>query len=302
MVRIALVLAVAAMAAQAAARGRNGAAMASFSGNAALKHAIAVTEIGPRPPGSPEHEKTVQYIVDTLQRLGLKPEIDAFTASTPVGQRPMKNIIVRFPGKTDRAVMVGGHYDTKLERRFRFVGANDAGSSTGLLLELARVLKNSPQPQVGVWLVFFDGEEPLGGPWTASDSLHGSRHLAEKMRATGEHRRLAAFILVDMIGEKDLQLLRDLNSTGWLIELARDVAARLKLSHVFGSDTTAVEDDHIPFARIGVAVVDLIDLTYGPDNSYWHTAQDTPDKLSAKSIEAVGRIVLGMIPEIAKRR
>jgi len=273
-----------------------------FSGSVALKHAVALAEIGPRPPGTPEHEKAEQYILKHLERLGLKPEVDAFTASTPLGPRPMKNIVVKFPGRGEQAVLVAGHYDTKLETRFRFVGANDGGSSAGFLLELARVLKNSPPRGLGVWLAFLDGEESVGGQWTASDSLHGSRRMAERLRASGAHRKLSAVIIVDMVGDRDLDLLRDLNSTGWLNELVRDVAAQLRLTSVFGSYTTPVEDDHLPFSRIGLPVVDLIDLNYGPDNSYWHSPQDTPDKLSAKSLEAVGRIVLGTIDALGKRK
>lgn len=273
-----------------------------FSGGVALKHAIAVTEFGPRPPGSPEHEKTQQYILTHLQRLGLKPEVDAFTASTPVGPRPMKNILVKLPGRGEQAVLVAGHYDTKREPGFRFVGANDGGSSTGALLELARVVKNSPPGALGVWIAFLDGEESVAGQWTETDSLHGSRRMAERMRASGESRRVAAVIVVDMVGDRDLDLLRDLNSTGWLNELVRDVAAKQGLAHVFGNATHPIEDDHVPFSRIGLPVVDLIDYNYGPNNSFWHTPQDTPDKLSAKSLEAVGRIVLGTIAALGKRK
>ena len=266
-----------------------------FSGTQALKHATALARIGPRPPGTPEHEKAQQYILTRLQRLGVKPEVDTFTATTPVGPRPMKNILAKFPGRSNRAVLVAGHYDTKLETGFRFVGANDGGSSTGLLLELARVLKNSPPGWCGVWLAFLDGEESLGRHWTQADSLYGSRRMAERFQATSERRSLSAVLVVDMVGDSDLDLLRDLNSTGWLNELVRDVAGQLRLARVFGNHTTAVEDDHVPFSRIGLPVVDLIDMNYGPDNSYWHSPHDTPDKLSARSLKAVGRIVLGTI-------
>jgi len=273
----------------------------TFSGTAALKHAAALCDIGPRVPGTPGHEKAEQYILKELRALGLKPEVDAFTATTPLGPRPMRNILVRFPGRSDRVVMVGGHYDTKYFTQFRFVGANDGGSSAALLLELARVLKKSPRVPLTVWLAFLDGEEAFG-EWTASDSLYGSRHLAERLRASGEHRKISAFILADMIGDRNLDLLRDLNSIGWLNEMVREVAAAQGLSRVFGDFQTAIEDDHMPFAGIGVPVVDLIDFNYGPDNSFWHTAQDTPDKLSARSLQAVGRIVLGTIDALAKRK
>jgi glutaminyl-peptide cyclotransferase len=273
----------------------------TFSGTAALKHATALADIGPRVPGTPGHEKAERYILKELEALSLKPEVDAFTAATPLGPRPMRNIVMRFPGQSDRVVMVGGHYDTKYFTHFRFVGANDGGSSAALLLELARVLKKSPQGPLSVWLAFLDGEEAFG-EWTATDSLYGSRHLAERLRASGERRKLDAFILVDMIGDRNLDLLRDLNSTGWLNEMVREVAAAQGLSRVFGNFQTAIEDDHMPFAGMGVPVVDLIDFNYGPDNSFWHTAEDTPDKLSARSLQAVGRIVLGTIDALAKRK
>ena len=280
---------------------QTGPSPAHFSGAVALKHALAVTAFGPRPPGTPEHEKTQEYILTHLGRLGLKPEVDAFTARTPLGPRPMKNILVKVPGRSDRAVLIGGHYDTKLERTFRFVGANDGGSSTGVLLELARVLKNSPPAPIGVWLAFFDGEEPLAGRWTDEDSLYGSRRMAAGMKASGDSRKLVGVMVVDMIGDRNLDILRDLHSTGWFIELVRDVASRMKLGHVFSNNSQPIGDDHVPFAQIGLPVVDLIDLNYGRDNSYWHSPDDTPDKISAASMEAVGRIVLGTIPELAKR-
>ena len=276
-------------------------ARAAFSGAQALKHATALCHIGPRVPGTPGHQKAEQYILKELRALDLKPEVDAFTAATPLGPRPMRNILVRFPGNSDRAVMVGGHYDTKYFTQFRFVGANDGGSSAALLLELARVLKKSPQGPLGVWLAFFDGEEAFG-EWTANDSLYGSRRLAERLHDSGEHRKISALILVDMIGDRHLDLLRDLNSTGWLNEMVREVAAVQGLSRVFGDFQAATKDDHMPFANIGVPVVDLIDFNYGPDNSFWHTAQDTLDKLSARSLQAVGRIVLGTIDALAKRK
>ena len=272
-----------------------------FSGALALQHATALAKIGPRPPGTPGIEKAQQYILTRLERLGVKPEVDTFTVGTPVGSRAMKNIVAKFPGRSNRAVLIAGHYDTKLETQFRFVGANDGGSSAGLLLELARVLKNSPPAWCAVWLAFLDGEEPLGGRWTPADSLYGSRRMAKQLRATGERRHLSAVLVVDMVGDRDLDLLRDLNSTGWLNELVRDVARRMRLSGVFGNLTTAVEDDHVPFSRIGLPVVDLIDMNYGPNNSFWHSAQDTPDKLSAGSLEAVGRIVLGTIGALEHR-
>lgn len=278
------------------------AANAAFSGRNALTHVLAVTQFGPRPPGTPAHARTQKYIQAALQSWKLKPEADAFSVETPLGKTPMTNILARIPGQTDRVVMVAGHYETKRLPGIRFVGANDSGSSTGMLLELARVLAQGPRREWGVWLAFLDGEEALGGEWTASDSLYGSKRLAQQLRASGQFAQVKAVIVVDLVGDRHLDLLRDLNSTGWLNTMVRDVAGGLGLSHVFGSLSTAIEDDHLPFLAIGLPAVDLIDLNYGPGNSYWHTAQDTPDKLSAKSLEAVGRIVLGTIDALARHR
>ncbi len=306
-----------------------------FSGQDALTHAEAVTQFGPRPSGTPAHERTQKYIQAALESWKLKPEVDRFVADTPIGKVSMANIVARIPGravapanqrgsaggrtpalgagsaggslddsggKTDRVVIVAGHYDTKRIPGIRFVGANDGGSSTGLLLELARVLARGPRREREVWIVFLDGEESQAGPWTPVDSLHGSRRMAQKLGASGEAARVQAVLVVDMIGDRQLDLLREQNSTGWLSALVREVAAGLGLEQVFGSDATAIEDDHMPFLGIGLAAADLIDFHYGPNNSYWHTAKDTTDKLSARSLETVGRIVLGTIDALGKRQ
>lgn len=278
------------------------AASAVFSGQNALSHVVALTQFGPRVPGTPEHIRMQKYIQAALESWKLKPELDNFSARTPVGKIPMCNIIARIAGKSDRAVIVAGHYDTKRTPGTRFVGANDGGSSTGFLLELARVLARGPRRDLGVWIAFLDGEEPLAGEWTTADSLYGSKRMAQRLRDSGQAGQVEAVIVVDMIGDRQLDLLRDINSTGWLNSMVREVAAGLGLGHAFGSLSTAIEDDHLPFLAIGLPAVDLIDFNYGPNNSYWHTSKDSSDKLSAKSLETVGRIVLGTIDAIARRR
>jgi hypothetical protein len=264
---------------------------AQFNGERAMKYTREVVAFGPRPAGSPAHGKLESYLLTQLA--GLATEADAFTAATPLGPRPMRNFIVRLPGSRPGVIVVCGHYDTKLLPGF--VGANDGGSSTGLLLELARELKlqmkDGRLDGYSVWLVFLDGEEAFG-EWTATDSLYGSRHLAARWQADGTLKNLKALLLVDMIGDADLDILRDLNSTAWLAQLVFDAAQRLGYQSHFYAGRTAVEDDHMPFAQRGVPVVDLIDFNYGYNNAYWHTKNDTLDKLSPRSFTIVGSVVL----------
>ncbi len=258
-----------------------------FDGQRALDYTRDVVALGPRWVGSPAHAKTEAYIRAQLK--GDRVEEDSFTASTPAGPLPMTNFIAKFPGKKDGIVVVCGHYDTRYKQA-DFVGANDGGSSTGLLLELARELRGKPNDGYSVWLIFFDGEEAIKS-WTATDSVYGSRHLAAKWAKAGITPKIKALLLVDMIGDADLNIEREPNSTPWLEDVVGSAAARLGYQSYFFRRTYEAEDDHIPWAREGVPVADLIDFSYGPENSYWHTAQDTMDKLSAESLKIVGSVV-----------
>ena len=238
------------------------------------------------------------WISQELKAQGWEVMEDRYTAQTPRGAVSMTNLIARKPGLSGRAVAITGHTDTK-RFPFRFVGANDGGSSTGLLVELARALKD-----VGlrndIWLVFFDGEEAVV-EWSESDSLYGSRHLADKWDADGSLQRLAALINVDMIGDRDLLILDEANSTPALRRNLRAAAARLGCSQRIGLEPAAIEDDHIPFLRRGVPAIDLIDFDYGPGNAWWHTAADTTDKLSAASLRITGSLVVEMIRMLEPR-
>jgi Zn-dependent M28 family amino/carboxypeptidase len=270
----------------------------TFSGGRAfedLKHLVA---FGPRPPGSPALAQSRLWIIQQLKNTGAQVEEDSFTAMTPIGNLPMTNVIAKFPGRRPKVVMVAGHYDTKREEGFRFVGANDGGSSTALLLELARVL-GARKNALTYWLVFFDGEEALQ-EWSPTDSLYGSRHLVQKLASHGDLARIQAMLLVDMIGDADLDIHRDDNSTPWLIDTAFSVARRLGYEKYFLDTPTAIDDDHIPFVNAGVAAADLIDLDYGPNRSYWHTDKDTLDHCSPLSLTIVGRVVLETLAEIEK--
>jgi len=259
---------------------------ADFSGTSALDYTRRVVAFGPRPPGSPAIEKLQAYILAEARARGAAVEEDGFTAQTPIGSIAMKNLIARFRGTSGRAVVITGHYDTKLMPAIRFVGANDGGASAGFLLEMARALAGRKLTN-SVWLVWFDGEEAFG-EWSATDGIYGSRHLAARWARDGTLKRVKALINVDMIGDRDLGILQEWNSAPALRKLVWQAAADLGFQRHFLNSPAAIEDDHIPFLRQGVQALDLIDFDYPP----WHTAGDTMDKLSLNSFNVVGQVVM----------
>lgn len=271
------------------------AAPPAFSGANALRNTRAVVELGPRPIDTPAHRKMEQLIVTRLKSYGCAVEEQIFTAKTPIGPKRMNNIIAKVDGKGSDLVVLSGHYDTKIMDR-PFVGANDGGSSTGLLLEMARVLCGRPRKN-DLYLVWLDGEEAVR-TWTPEDSLYGSRHLARQWQQDGTIKRIKALINVDMIGDGDLLIVNEWNSTPALRKLLWETAGSLGLSRHFSTLEGAIEDDHIPFLRAGAPAIDLIDFDYGPGNSWWHTEQDTIDKLSANSFQAVGNVLLKVLARL----
>ncbi|HLW86797.1 MAG TPA: M28 family peptidase [Candidatus Sulfotelmatobacter sp.] len=275
-------------------------APAAADGERAMRYVKEIVAFGPRPLGSANHKKVEDYLASHLK--GDAVEEDAFTADTPGGKFPVRNFIAKFPGTKDGIIVIASHYDTNYPLRdTSFVGANDGGSSSGLLLELAdqlRGLHDKPREGYSVWLVWDDAEEAIKPetelPFDA-DSLYGIRHLAEKWEADGTLKKIKAFLLADMIGDADLNIDRDLNSTPWLEAVVYEAATRVGYqSHVFGV-TRQVTDDHIPFMQKGVPCADLIDFEYGYNNVFWHTPQDTVDKLSPKSLEITGTVVVETI-------
>jgi len=280
------------------------AAAEAFDGERALAYTGDVVAFGPRPAGSEALEKTRAYIESTLQAFGYTVERDELVGKTPVGDIPMANLIAEVPAAAGApegpVIILSGHYDTLVSDSFAFVGANDAGSSTGILLELGRVLAEH-RPPLPVWLVFFDGEEAMVS-WSDTDSRYGSTHMASRMEAAGELDEIGAMILFDMIGDADLSFPKDDNGTAWLNELLWETAARLGYSRQFEPERIQfMEDDHLPFLERGVVAVDLIDYNYGPGNRYWHAPFDTMDKLAAGSFAAVGETVLTALPALAER-
>jgi glutaminyl-peptide cyclotransferase len=270
-----------------------GSAAPGFDGRAAFRHVERLVAFGPRPAGSPEAARARRYIVDELKKVGAQVRVDAFEADTPHGRLPMANVIAVLPGRRSDIVLVGGHYDTKWFADIRFVGANDGGSSAGLLLELTRALAARPRGFT-YWVVFFDGEEARL-TWTERDSLYGSRRLASAMARDGTLPR--AVVVADMIGDRDLAIRPEASSTPWLTDLVWQAAARLGHGAHFRFEPLAVEDDHAPFLRLGVPATLLIDFDYPP----WHTAEDTLDKVSARSLQVVGEVLLEALADLERR-
>jgi Zn-dependent M28 family amino/carboxypeptidase len=278
---------------------------AGFQGAAALELTRHATSFGERTSGSEAIEHFRAWILEQLKPLGAQIKLDAFKGQTPTGPVPMVNIILKFPGSSGKAVVVTGHYDTKRIPMVHFVGANDAGSSTGFLIEFARAA-SAIQHSDDIYVVFFDGEEAVVN-WSPTDSLYGSRHLAATWAADGTLSRIKALVNIDMIGDKKLNINDDDNSSQALREMVWKIADRLGDGKYFRHDPGGIEDDHQPFVDAGVNAIDIIDLEYGPrtpeapNGAYWHTAQDTMDKLSAHSFQVVGDVVLGLVKQLEQR-
>jgi glutaminyl-peptide cyclotransferase len=268
----------------------------SINGSFAYAHVQALVSFGPRPPGSPGIARAQSYILGVLKQLHLEVESQDFLANTPNGQISMKNIVAKLGGEKPQIIIVASHYDTLLMRNVPFLGANDGGSSTGLLLELARVLSLRKSPFT-IWFVFFDGEEAQK-QWSETDGLYGSRYFVEKLRLEGGIQQIKAMILMDLIGDRDLKIENDLSSTPWMMELVRKTAKELGFGKHLAQTPKGIIDDHIPFIRAGIPAVDLIDYDFGVNNSYWHTPNDTLDKLSPHSLKIVGDIVVRMIERL----
>jgi glutaminyl-peptide cyclotransferase len=266
-----------------------------FDGGRAFAHVAKLVSIGPRPAGSEAIHSAQDYIESQLKADGCPVEDDDFHAPTPVGSLAMKNIVAKIPGGSPDILLLLTHYDTK--RLDNFVGADDGGSSTGLMLEMARLLCGRKNP-LTIWIAFLDGEEAVLAQWSGTDNTYGSRELAARTAVSGDLKHIRAVILADMIGPTNLKIRRDSNSTPWLTDLVWSTAERLGYKEIFISASTPVADDHEPFLRRGVPAVDIIDLV---DFPYWHTPQDTLDKVSPQSIAIVGQVILESVTELEKK-
>lgn len=279
-----------------------------FEGSRAYEYAREFAAIGPRWPTSPGHTKAQEFLRQNFLQNHDQFESDNFTADTPIGPVPFCNFIVRFPGRKPGVIVLATHYETNYWlRNINFVGANDGASTTGLLLAIADRLRaesaHSGDKQLdgySVWLVFFDGEEAIQS-WSRSDSTYGSRHLAARWGRDGTLNQIKAFLLADMIGDKELDIQHETHSTAWLVALVADAAKKFGYQQYFFKQEMNVEDDHLAFVERGVPSIDIIDLDYGPNDSYHHTAQDTMDKISAHSLTIDGDVFMESIRLIDQR-
>lgn len=279
----------------------------AFDGARAFEHVKRQVGFGPRPAGSPALAETRKYLKGELTSYGLAVKEEPFTAETPAGRVEMVNVIAELAGASPDVLVVASHYDTK--RMANFVGANDAGSSTGALLEIARVLAaeaTTKKPDMTIQFVFFDGEEAVA-QWSDTDSIYGSRHFVESREDAGTIDKIRGLVLLDMVGDRDLAFQREGNSTRALTDIVWKTAAELGYGRHFLPETHYIEDDHLPFLEAGIPAVDIIDFQYGTDrtagpggpyNAYWHTPLDTLDKISAESLKVVGDTVVVAIPRI----
>jgi glutaminyl-peptide cyclotransferase len=265
----------------------------------AFKYTREVTAFGPRYMGNENHKKLERYIAEHLK--GDNVEHDDFVADTVEGKFPVHNIIAKFPGKKDGIIAILGHYETNYPlRNINYVGANDGGSSTAILLEFANQLRGKTRDGYSVWLVWTDGEEAVR-QWSDTDSLYGTRHLAEKWEKDGTLKKIKALMVMDMIADADLNIDRNTNGTPWLLDLIYAAAERGGYQSHFYARQGPIEDDHLPFLARGVPCADVIDLDYGYNNVFHHTAQDTMDKLSPRSLEIVGNTILETIHLLDQR-
>ena len=289
------------------------AAKSDFDGDRAFEQVRKQVEFGPRPAGSAELEKTRNYLIDQLKSYGLKVTTDEFHPTTPMGERRMVNVTAEVPGELNDVVIISSHYDTKYFKDFKFIGANDGGASSGALLEIARVLAASKQkPRLTYWLVFFDGEEAFCLDWDEChnpnpanqgtplpDHTYGSRRYVAQLIEKNELKRVRAMILLDMMGYKNLRLGRDDMSTVWLQDIVWQTGKHLGYGSQFVDAREGVgDDDHSPFLHAGIDALDIIQLSSYP---YWHTKEDTLDKVSAKSLKIVGDAVIVSLPKIEER-
>ncbi|SRR6266567_3642009 len=275
-----------------------------FDGKRVFAHVAKQVSFGPHPSGSPAIAKLQDYIQSELSSYGCKPEADDFHADTPIGRIPMKNIVAKIPGEKPGVIVLATHYDTARSARDpstgevhpmpTFVGADDGGSSTGVMLELARLLCAKRGPYA-VWITFFDGEEAMHD-WSDTDSRYGSREMAARLSISGDLKKIKAFLLADIVGGHNARFQRETSSTPTLVDLIWNTAAKLGYSTIFVNASAGAQDDHDSFLKRGVPSVDVIGDFL--NNGYWHTPQDTLDKISAKSLAIVGHVFLESVKQL----
>ena len=271
-----------------------------FDGKRAYAHVEKQVAFGPRPSGSAAIGKLQEYIQSELTSYGCKVDVDSFSANTPAGRLPMKNIVAKIPGDKPGIIILATHYDTK--RIENFVGADDGASSTGVMLEMARLLCPK-RGNYAVWITFFDGEEAVNFNWKDPDNRYGSKQMAAKMAMSGEIKKIKAFLLADIVGTRPLRFKREADSTKWLVDLVWGVADKLGYNNVFLKESSGATDDHDSFLNRNVPALDVIDFEAYPGGNlyYWHTTQDTLDKISPKSLAITGHVFLESVKQLQSK-
>jgi Zn-dependent M28 family amino/carboxypeptidase len=267
-----------------------------FDGARAYRHVEKLVGFGPRPSGSAELERSATYIRTQLEEFGLVVEEQLFKALTPRGPMQFRNIVGktrRQTGKPGSIIIVGSHFDTKWMTNVTFVGANDGGSSSGTLLEIARLAAAQPD----LWFVFFDGEECLVN-YGAEDGFWGSKFFVEELKGRGQVKQIKAMILLDMVGDANLNITMPANSDATLVQQVFEAARTCGYRDSFSYRQAEIFDDHTSFMVAGIPAVDLIDFEFGSApglNDYWHTEKDSLDKISPRSMEIVGQTTLRLL-------
>jgi hypothetical protein len=265
-----------------------------FSGDKALAHVQAMVDLGPRPPGTEAIEKTRTYLIKQLEAAGWKVERQNFSDDTPRGKMQFVNLIATFGNQAAPSFLICSHYDTKTFDNARFVGANDGGSSTGVLLEVARVLAERPELASKIELAFFDGEEAYEA-FTETDGLYGSRYFAKQLVAQDKAKLFRGGMLFDMVGDRSLTITLPPDSPPELAQAVFASAEALNVRKHFTYFERDITDDHTPLNEVEIPVIDLIDFDYPP----WHTPDDTIDKLSAESLRITGAVACYFLSEFA---
>jgi len=269
-----------------------------FDGKRAYDLVAKQVSFGPRPSGSPAIGQLQNFLESELKSYGCTVDGDSFSADTPAGRVPMKNIVAKIPGERPGIIILATHYDTK--RLDDFVGADDGGSSTGVMLELAHQLCPR-RGRYAVWIAFFDGEEAVRPQWVDPDNRYGSRQMAAKLAVSGELKKVRALLLADIVGGRSMIIQRESNSTKELKDLLWSTASRLGYSNIFVNEESESSDDHDSFLKRGVPAVDVIALTSAITQGYWHTPQDTMDKISARSLAIVGHVFVESVKQLQSR-
>lgn len=258
-----------------------------------------IIRLSPRPPESEIFRKFRTYLANTLKSFSLKVWEEPFTASTPKGAISMANVVAEKKGQTDHILYLASHIDTKIIDGIEIQGANDSGSSTAALLELARVISKQ-DTKFTYRFVFFDGEESIGLNMTDRDGLYGSREHVRRLKGDNLIPNVHAMILLDMIGDKNPVIIKDLDSSQELYSLFAVCCQRLGYKNLSAGPATSMYDDHVPFLGVGIPSLDIIDFDYGPNNSFWHTEKDKAENVSVNSIFKVVQVVACMLESLER--